>query len=163
MDALELLVEEHADLAERFRRLAWASNPAARREQVAELMRALDAHLTCEEHLLYASVAHRLGVSLTTEARRTACAVEAILHRLASLHPRDPAFAAVAAGLHQRFLELIETEDQELFPAVADRIAPAELAEIGALMEPRLDAARDDEPYEAGHTMAETLPSSWTA
>jgi len=163
MDALELLVEDHTDLVERFRRLAWASSPCARRDQRDELVRALDAHLTSEEHLLHASVAHRLGGSLAGEARRTACAVEAILHRLAGLHPRDPAFHAVAAGLHTRFAELVQVEDEALFPEVADRIGPEELAEIGALIAPRLDAAREDAPrYREGHADARTSPASWT-
>jgi ABC-type hemin transport system ATPase subunit len=133
MDALELLVAHRGCIDDLFRCLSAVSGstPAARRPLLDELIAALDQHLTVKEQFLYVRLPVDSALHVLSAARRKALELEAVLHDLSALDPRDARFADRVEALERRFSSAVEAEENVLFPSLCAHLDDATLARIG--------------------------------
>jgi hypothetical protein len=143
MDALDLLEQQHRDLAELFAGVSGAGPAGRRTALVTQLVRAVEAHSRIEETVFYAAFAARIpGV----EARLYEGFEDHALLRFAAVNllrtrATDVRFAARLKLVHDLFTRHAAGEEDWMFPKAKRALHDEALDRIGAEIE-RAHAAR---------------------
>jgi hypothetical protein len=128
MDALELLVAEHASILRRFDELTTLL-ARDRRPRLDELIRVLDAHLTIDEQLTFPETcAHGHFAVLAKIAARD---VEAALHDLFTLDASRGDFVHRLLEIRAAVEGAIAIEEQMLYPDLAEAVPCERLIALG--------------------------------
>jgi hypothetical protein len=143
MDALDLLEQQHRDLAALFVEVTSAGGAGRRTAGVAHLVRALEAHSRVEERVFYAAFAERVRGS---EARLYEGFEDHALLRFSAsnlLHTRatDVRFAARFRMVQDLFERHARMEEDWMFPKAKRALVDEALDRLGDEIE-RAHAAR---------------------
>jgi hypothetical protein len=137
MDALDLLEQQHRDLAGLFAAVISAEGAGRRTAGVATLVRAIEAHSRVEERVFYAAFVERVGGS---EARLYEGFEDHALLRFSAvnlLHTRatDVRFDARLKTLQQLFERHALVEEDWMFPKAKRALHDEALDRLGAEIE----------------------------
>jgi len=133
MDALDLLEQQHRDVAALIEQIADETNPGLRTILVTRLARAIEAHSRIEERAFYPTLCARIG-----EHERIHEVLEdhAILRHLADNLLRTRAtfvrFDARLRLLHDIFLRHASADEDWVFPKAKRNLSDEELDVLGA-------------------------------
>ena len=116
MDQIEALKAQHGDLDDLFHEIALAKDDPTKAEILAELGRALIAHVALEERLIHRAAAKAPREAGLWDAWEARLRVERIVIALAAIDPADATFIAKVASLQDLLEERIEYEETQLFP-----------------------------------------------
>ncbi len=133
MDALDLLEQQHRDLAELFEGVISSERAGRRTAAVAQLVRAVEAHSRVEETVFYAAFAGRVGAG---ESRLYEAYEDHALLRFAAVNllrtrATDVRFAARLNVLHALFQRHALVEEDWMFPKAKRALHDEALDRIG--------------------------------
>lgn len=133
MDALDLLEQQHRDLAELFAGALSSERAGRRTAAAAQLVRAVEAHSRVEETVFYAFFAERVGAD---ESRLYEAYEDHALLRFAAVNllrtrATDVRFAARLKLLHGLFQRHALIEEDWLFPKAKRALHDEALDRIG--------------------------------
>jgi hemerythrin superfamily protein len=139
-DALDLLTNDHEEIAELFERYeALAADGAAadeRRELAEEICSLLLVHAAIKEEIFYPAVREVLDEEyLIDEALVAQDGARSLIDDIQAGDPTEPRYDAQVRILHELLAQHFEEERSELFPRV--RNTSLDLEEIGAEMAAR--------------------------
>jgi len=133
MDALDLLEQQHRDLAELFAGVMSAERAGRRTAAVAQLVRAVEAHSRVEETVFYAAFAERVGSvdSCLYEAYEDHALLRFAAVNLLRTRATDVRFAARLKLLHALFQRHAVIEEDWMFPKAKRALHDEALDRIG--------------------------------
>ena len=123
--ALKADHDRHRDLLERIGNTSLLSSE--RGPLFEELRKELQAHAAAEEESLYATMLR--NPELRDEARHSVSEhkeVDDLLGELDAMSPHDPRWYVKFRQMRHRYLHHIDEEEQEMFPAAAEKLPKAE-------------------------------------
>ena len=133
MDVLDLLEQQHRDLAELFAGVISAERAGRRTAAVAQLVRSVEAHSRVEETVFYAAFAERVGGA---ESRLYEAYEDHALLRFAAVNllrtrATDLRFAARLKLSHSLFQRHALIEEDWMFPKAKRALSDEALDRIG--------------------------------
>jgi len=134
MNAIDMLEQQHREVAALFDQLADAQSFSSRRKAFERVADALVVHTTLEERHFYPSVRRRATEQILLESLEEHLAMKRLLADLLDLRPDDDVFAAKLKVLRDEVEHHVEEEERDLFPAVRKLFEAAALIEIGEAM-----------------------------
>lgn len=149
------LTADHREVERLFDRiLALPPGDPIRKEVADRITIALVRHATAEEICLYPAVRERLdgGEEVAERSLLEQTEMERTLKRLERLAVPNTEFNRLVAQLDKDVRTHVETEEQVLFPALADACSPQELDELGAQVRKAKDRAPTRPHPAAPHT-----------
>ena len=145
MDALAMLREDHREAKRLFKRFEGAGDRAhkTKRKVADEIIRELSIHAAVEEQVFYPTVRERAGETeeMVLEALEEHHIVKTTLSELEKMDPKDERFDAKVSVLIESVRHHMKEEEEDLFKRVRKAFKPAELRELGDLMEEAKAAA----------------------
>ncbi len=139
MNAIQLVKQDHRtvkQLFKQFEKADKASKPAELTRIVREVTKELSVHAAIEEQILYPTLRRKQGAEdAVLEALEEHHLVKLTLLELEDMSPKDERYSAKMTVLMENVKHHIEEEEGELLPQLQQAFAPAELRDLGALME----------------------------
>jgi hemerythrin superfamily protein len=141
-DALDLLHDDHEQVAALYEQLGSTDAPAERRALVDRMIRALAQHSEVEQEIFYPAIVGRVEggpgfVGTNLEEHRQA---GELLRRLEGLSPEDRDFSPTVGALMKAVRVHVSAEEKQLFPRVRAALTGGELEEMAARIEQRRGA-----------------------
>ncbi len=138
MDVLDLLIQDHRDVAELFKEVE-ALGPradASRAKLFAQIDDALTLHTKVEERLFYPELKARAQarseeLDLVLEAYEEHAVAKTLLKELEKLDPSDETYRAKLSVLVESVKHHVKEEEGELFPTARKFLSRDEREEIG--------------------------------
>ena len=142
-DALQVLADDHQEVADLFTQMASTSEPRERRVIASKIVKALSQHASVEEELFYPAIKDRVadGEGFITTSLQEHAKAKKQLHKLDRMKPGDPLFDPSVGELEKEVKEHIADEEMQLFPRVRAALSAAELAGLGEQLAGRKAAA----------------------
>lgn len=139
MDALTLLMEDHAKVMGMFKTLEETEEPDKRKQGLAELLKELKVHERIEEEIFYPAVDARAKKKalkeLVIESYVEHAFVDKISADLVRTEPDAEAWPAKLKVIKENVEHHAKEEEEgKLFPKVRELFSADELAELGAEM-----------------------------
>jgi hemerythrin superfamily protein len=135
MDAIELLLTQHAEAEALFDKLDRESDEADWRAMLGRLVDRLTMHAKLEEEIFYPAVAElREGRVLTDDARAEHASITRQLEKLRDPHARKADLAQSLAELRRTVQHHVAEEETEMMPQ-ARRLGAGTLRDLGRKME----------------------------
>ena len=133
MDALDLLEQQHRELAELFSGVMSSERVGRRTAAVAHLVRAIEAHSRVEESVFYAAFAERIGAdeSHLYEGYEDHALLRFAAVKLLRTRATDVRFAARLKLLHALFQRHALMEEDWMFPKAKRALHDEALDRIG--------------------------------
>jgi hypothetical protein len=143
MDALDLLEQQHRDLAELFAEVSSAESAGRRTAVVAQLVRAVEAHSRVEESVFYAAFSERVGGAQTRlyEAFEDHALLRFAAVNLLRTRATDVRFEARLKLVQRLFERHVLMEEDWMFPKATRALHDEALDRLGAEIH-RAHAAR---------------------
>jgi hypothetical protein len=136
VNAIDLLVKQHREVADLFEELDSAGEGAHRtRERLCrEISDQLAVHSEIEEKIFYPESKQPDTEKLLRESVEEHLAVKRLLAAIMESGPEDDHFEARMKVLEEQVEHHVEEEEEELFPKVRRSCSKAELEELGRRM-----------------------------
>lgn len=135
MDALELLIEDHKEAKQMFRKIEKAESPQQAQQMFERLNEALELHEQMEETHLYPPLKEESKTEeLVLEAYEEHHVADLLLEEISALDPSDEAWKPKVTVLQENIEHHIEEEEGELFPKVRRLWNKQKREEVGARM-----------------------------
>lgn len=132
INALDLLMEQHAEVDQLIAKLEAAEARERKRELFTELADKVAAHATIEEKLFYPSVMAKQTQELLLESVEEHLAVKRVLADMLELDVEDEHFAAKLTVMKELLRHHAHDEEEgELFPKVRKLLSGDELSALG--------------------------------
>jgi Hemerythrin HHE cation binding domain len=131
MNAIDMLEQQHREIAALFDQLAEAQSYSSRRKAFERVADALVVHATLEERHFYPAVRRRATEQTLLESLEEHLAMKRVIADLLALRPDDDVFAAKVKVLRDEVDHHVREEQQGLFPAVRKLFDVAMLVAIG--------------------------------
>jgi hemerythrin superfamily protein len=149
MDAITLLKNDHRKVEALFER--YRSAPREKRAVLAEITRALSAHMDAEEKELYPVLRTSIddGPRLMNDAVSEHQEARALLADLAQASDGSFDMDAKVATLRRAIEHHVSDEEEEIFPKTRQTLPATRLAAIGARIEAAKRSARRSPPPSA--------------
>jgi len=157
MDAIELLKDQHDEVAELFEELAELDG-ARKEECFVRLADALAIHATIEERHFYPAVRAERTEEILLESLEEHLAIKRVLADMLALSPDDELFDAKLAVLQEEVEHHVGEEEGDLFPKVKRLFGRARLDEIGGLMEQTAGELEGTDPRFTVRSQTEAAP-----
>jgi hemerythrin superfamily protein len=143
-DVISVLTRDHGQVQQLFARLQPARDPAQRRLLAEQVTIELVRHAVAEEMYLFPVARTVLpdGDAIADTQIADHTEIEKSLKELEKTDPASPAFDVVLTQLLPQVQRHINTEEEELFPRLADHLGHNELIDLGD----RVQAAKDKAP-----------------
>lgn len=142
MDAIRLLMEDHAEFGRMFRRFESAQTPRLREDLARRLLHEVRTHIRLEEKYVYPIALERSKAHLD-EHVETKAALEALDRMPMHARPFAAALEDLVVGLARHSAE----EERVFFPALKSTMRKSELEALGRL----ILNARTERPDEVHH------------
>jgi hemerythrin-like domain-containing protein len=148
MNIIELLKEQHRQVRGIFGRIV-VEDRKQHRSTLADLSKALRAHLQIEEKIVYPAAQKAFQGDEENEQRMLVsyeehASARRALEELERTSPLDKRFGARARVLSELVDHHIEEEESETFPEMRARMSEVVLAKLGDLVERRLSAIESE-------------------
>lgn len=135
MDALELLLEDHARIRNLLERASETEDPDARGELFQQLKGELMLHERKEEEVLYPALQnHPRAREIVLEGYEEHHVADTILHELEATDTSDERWAAKLKVLKENLEHHIEEEEKEMFDKARQVFDRNELKSLGERM-----------------------------
>ena len=118
MDAIELLTEQHQEVADLFEQLESAKDPSGKWRLFEEIADKLAVHATIEERHFYPAVKERRTEDILLESLEEHLAIKRVLADLLALGGPAETFEAKIKVLKETVEHHVEEEQTDLFPKV---------------------------------------------
>jgi hemerythrin-like domain-containing protein len=137
MDAIQLLRQDHRDVATMFEVYQGLRSDARKLELATRICDALEVHTAIEEEIFYPEVREALGLrDLLAEAAMEHASVKSLIVQVrASLPDEDPLYDAKVKVLGEHIRHHVKEEQAGLFPQVAK--SRVDVAALGARLAAR--------------------------
>jgi hemerythrin superfamily protein len=148
MNAIELLKHQHREVEELFSEYQSTQDFRLERKSAffARIADALAAHTTLEEKIFYPGVKAARTEEVLMTSLEEHLAVKRLIAGMLEIPPTDQTFDAKLKVLEEQVIHHVESEEQELFPAVKKMVGEHHLYELGQRMEQLYEEIRDQEP-----------------
>jgi iron-sulfur cluster repair protein YtfE (RIC family) len=160
MDAIEMLEEQHRDVADLFDEVE-AAEVADKQDLFYELADELTVHAAIEERYFYPAARDRRTEDRLRMSVEEHLTMKRLLADLLQLDPRNEAFAPKLAVLKHEVARHVQEEEQELFPLVRKTLDRKQLVAIAeemiVMQESLLDAGDPRERLRAEMAAAAPL------
>lgn len=136
MDAIELLVQDHALVKGLFTQVEQAEQEPERLQEAAKAVTVLlRAHTELEEQLFYPAIRDQGGEieELVSEGLEEHHVADTLLSEIEGMQPGDEQYMAKLKVLQENVEHHVEEEEQELFPKVRKAMGDS-LDDLGAQM-----------------------------
>jgi hemerythrin superfamily protein len=134
MNAIDMLEQQHREIAALFDQLAETQSYSSRRRAFERVADALVVHATLEERHFYPAVRRRATEQILLESLEEHLAMKRVVADLLALRPDDDVFAAKLKVLRDEVQHHVEEEQRGLFPNVRKLFDAATLIAIGEAM-----------------------------
>ncbi len=137
MNAIELLKQQHREVAELFEEFGGAGEKAEKtRERICrQISDQLAIHATIEEKLFYPESKQANTEEILRESVEEHLSMKRILADLMEAGPGDAQFDAKMKVLKEQVEHHVEEEEKELFPKVRKDLSREELDDLGSRMQ----------------------------
>lgn len=127
----EVLKEDHREVEQLFEQARSAPDPESRKEVADRIIAELIRHAVAEEQYLYPAVREHLGDERADEEIREHAAAEQTMKDIERLKADDPELGTKLSVLETEVRQHIAEEEDEVFPALGERLSADELADLG--------------------------------
>jgi hemerythrin superfamily protein len=134
MNAIDMLEQQHREIAALFDQLAEAQSYSSRRKAFERVADALVVHATLEERHFYPAVRRRATEQILLESLEEHLAMKRVIADLLALRPDEDVFAAKLKVLRDEVQHHFEEEQHALFPNVRKLFDAAAVVAIGDAM-----------------------------
>jgi hypothetical protein len=128
--ALEVLVDQHRQIATLFDLLAAPAEPARRQQLFDALADAMAVHAAIEERHFYPAVRALRTDAILLSALADHLGIKRALAALLSSSAADPTFDARLSVLRERFEQHVREEETDLLPHARDMLEPPVLEAV---------------------------------
>ncbi|MFN8558937.1 MAG: hemerythrin domain-containing protein [Dehalococcoidia bacterium] len=144
MNAIEMLIDDHAKVKQLFEKFEQAGDRAhqTKRRIVEQAVMELEIHAALEEEIFYPAVdakSDKEGKKLVDEAEEEHHVAKLLMAELKAMDPQDDHYDAKFTVLIESVRHHIDEEEQEMLPA-AERLLGSEVERLGAAMAQRKKA-----------------------
>ena len=159
MDAIQMLEEQHREVAELFKKISRARSPKSRADLFAKIGDALAIHATIEEKHFYPAVKERRTEDILLESLEEPLAIKRVLADLLDTSPDDETFKAKVKVLQELVEHHVEEEQDDLFPKVKKIMDDTLLEAIGQEMQATMTELEGKDPrYSVRRQTEEAAP-----
>ena len=144
--AIDLLMDQHREVEERFDDLEEAVSDAERKEVCAQLCDQLAIHAKIEETIFYPAVKSEDTEDQLLEAVEEHLQVKRVIADLLELDPSEDRFMATVKVLRDDVQHHVEEEEDELFPKVKKLVAADRLVAMAQEMMARVVELENQSP-----------------
>lgn len=127
----EVLKEDHRHVEQLFEQARSAPDVESRKEVADRIIAELVRHAVAEEQYLYPAVREHLGDERADEEIREHAAAEQTMKDIERLKADDPELEAKLTVLETEVRQHVAEEEDEVFPALAERLSAEELVRLG--------------------------------
>jgi hemerythrin superfamily protein len=133
-DMISVLVHDHDEVKELFRKIESAPDPQTQRDYADQVTAELVRHAIAEEMYLYPTAREVLpdGDDLADEELKEHAEAEELLKRWEKTDPADEEFVRIFREVSKSVLHHIEEEEGQLFPKLRERLSAAQMSDLGA-------------------------------
>jgi hemerythrin superfamily protein len=118
MDCIEMLKEQHEEVAALFEEIEDADSPESKAELFQEIADKLAVHATIEEQHFYPAVKARRTEDILLEALEEHLGIKRVIADLLAIEANDETFDAKIKVLKEQVEHHVEEEETDLFPKV---------------------------------------------
>lgn len=134
MNAIDLLNEQHDEVAALFAKAEKATGPAAKEKLFIQIADALAMHATIEEKIFYPAVKAQRTEDILLESLEEHLGIKRVLADMLDMKPTDETFDAKLTVLKEQVEHHVEEEKTDLFPKVKKLMDKKQLENLGTQM-----------------------------
>ena len=158
MDAIALLLEQHAEVAALFDETVRTEGPA-RQRAFDRLADQLAIRMAIEEQIFYPACHRERTETMLFESLAEHLRVKRLIAELLDEPRVDETFEARLATLRDEVMGHLEAEEALLLPRVARMFSAERLADLGSEMEALVERLRGGQPRRAVSREIDSLPA----
>ncbi len=158
-DAVDLLTEQHGEVAELFQAIEEAEDPDEKQGLFEQIAEKLAIHARIEEQNFYPAVRGRKTEGMVLEAFIEHTSIKRLLSDLMDTDPEDLTFDAQIKVLKEQVEHHVEEEENDLFPAARKVLGRDELVALAQEMTALAADLEDEDPREAIRQEAANPPA----
>lgn len=131
MDALDMLMEDHRQVAELFAQAEQTEDEKKKKRLFEQISTALTMHMHVEETALYPALEqHEELKDLALEANEEHRQVKTLMREIANLADGSEIFEAKLKVMKENIEHHVEEEENEMFPQMRDSLSEEEFEQI---------------------------------
>lgn len=135
MNAIDMLKEQHREVADLFEKIEKAKSPEKKERYFIQVADALAIHATIEEHHFYPAVKAKRTEDILLESLEEHLAIKRVLADLLDVDIEDETFDAKLKVLQEEVEHHVEEEETDLFPKVKKLLDKDQLESLAAAMQ----------------------------
>jgi hemerythrin superfamily protein len=135
MNAVEMLKQQHREVAKMFKKFEEAESAEPRRKIFEQIADALAVHATIEERHFYPAVKQKQTEDILLESVEEHLEIKRVIADLLAMEADDADFERKVKVLQEAVDQHVEEEQDELFPKVEKLFDEATLEALGEDME----------------------------
>jgi iron-sulfur cluster repair protein YtfE (RIC family) len=138
MNAIDLLNDQHDEVAELFAKAEKARTPSDRQQNFNDVADALAIHVTIEETIFYPAVRAANTTKILLESLEEHLAIKRVIADLLDTEATHETFSAKLKVLREEIEHHVDEEKSDLFPKVRKLMDRDQLEALGQLMQARV-------------------------
>lgn len=144
MDALNLLKNQHEEIAAFFEKIESSKDHSEQADLMAQLADSFLTHSHIEEHIFYPAAFEEKTEDELREAVEEHLQAKRMIADILEMDPSDEQWTAKCTVLKEEIQHHVKEEEETLFPMVRESMSKSRLSELGTQMSERAEELRQE-------------------